>query len=968
MGRLAIVVTVIGWIGYVVVWVLTMLVQGGAASPRQRLEAAIYLAIVSFLTFSSLAYLASRLGFFYRTRQHKRAPRAVIDEFFATKQPPLTVIIPSYREDARVIRTTMLSAALQEYPDIDLVLLVDDPPNPKEEKYRIMLDRARRLSDDIQQLLEYPRRLFSEALAAFDNLHGDSAEIHPQELNLLADYFDRAVAWLNLQVAEMPVADHTDIFLAHQVLNSLAVDFSLTSRALRSAASKEVDFEIHRVRQFYKRLVNVFTAKLTSFERKAYASLSAEPNKAMNLNSYISLMGGTYNKVETLSGLVLEPTDKPGPDSLVVRNPDYVLTLDADSILLPEYCLRLVYLMEQSQHARVGVAQTPYSSYPASSSRLERIAGATTDLQHIVHQGLTHYDATFWVGANAVIRKKALDEIAEVDYAGNHEIKRYIQDRTAIEDTESTMDLAGRGWTLVNYPERLSYSATPPDFGSLCIQRRRWADGGLILAPKVARVSKIRKNRGERTRLGEKLLRFNYMASITWSSASLLVLLFYPFANKLVSPLLGLLALPYFVAMASDLKYCGYKRVDVLRIYGFNLILIPVNLAGTMSSLVQLITGTKGVFGRTPKVRKRTVAPILFVLTPYAIVALSLYTLIRDYQLHYWYNMGYAVLNITLATYAIFAYIGVINSVSDVAVQVKPWFYKRESGRRRPRHPQAAPEAQGGDWMSVLHYGSVGPGSALELSNRRQSAEEARAALAGGPGRELAPPCKELSNADQQDFTTLFQPVVELSTRRVVGYEALSRFHDGVSPLDRLARLPGAASIELEKNMLLAAMDAAQNMSKDLWLSLNASPEMLRQDPQLIADVGSRRNGIVIEVRSENLDGTSAELADEGLPDWLTLSIDDSSPEAHSLHQLSRLHPSFVKLDRPWVEGIDANPVNRTLVKGMVEVAGEHGVDVIAEGIESEAELACLLELGVRYGQGYLFGGPTKLGTGLGIG
>ena len=55
MGRLAIVVTVIGWIGYVVVWVLTMLVQGGAASPRQRLEAAIYLAIVSFLTFSSLA-------------------------------------------------------------------------------------------------------------------------------------------------------------------------------------------------------------------------------------------------------------------------------------------------------------------------------------------------------------------------------------------------------------------------------------------------------------------------------------------------------------------------------------------------------------------------------------------------------------------------------------------------------------------------------------------------------------------------------------------------------------------------------------------------------------------------------------------------------------------------------------------------------------------------------------------------
>ena len=967
MGRLAIVVTVIGWIGYVVVWVLTMLVQGGAASPRQRLEAAIYLAIVSLLTFSSLAYLASRLGFFYRTRQHKRAPRAVIDEYFATKQPPLTVIIPSYREDARVVRTTMLSAALQEYPDIDLVLLVDDPPNPKEEKYRIMLDRARRLPHDIQQLLEYPRRLFTDALATFDSLHTGSSEIHAEELNLLADYFDRAVAWLNLQVAEMPVADHTDVFLAHQVLNALAVDFSLTSRALRSAADKEVEFELQRVRQLYQRLVNVFTAKLTSFERKAYASLSAEPNKAMNLNSYISLMGGSYNKVETLSGLVLEPTDKPGPDSLVVRNPDYVLTLDADSILLPEYCLRLVYLMEQSQHARVGVAQTPYSSYPASSSRLERIAGATTDLQHIVHQGLTHYEATFWVGANAVIRKTALDEIAEVDYVGNHEIKRYIQDRTAIEDTESTMDLAGRGWTLVNYPERLSYSATPPDFGSLCIQRRRWADGGLILAPKVTRVSKIRKHRGERTRLGEKLLRFNYMASITWSSASLLVLLFYPFANKLVSPLLGLLALPYFVAMASDLKYCGYKRVDVLRIYGFNLILIPVNLAGTMSSLVQLITGTKGVFGRTPKVRKRTVAPMLFVVTPYAIVALSLFTLVRDYQLRYWYNMGYAVLNIVLATYAIFAYIGVINSISDVAIQVKPWFYKRESGSRRRRHAQPAPEPMGGDWMSVLHYGSDGAGAALELSNRQQSAKEARAALSTPPTPEPKMGRKELSLEAEQTFTTLFQPVVELASRRVVGYEALSRFHDGVSPLDRLARLPGAASIELEKNMLLAAVDAARNMSKDLWLSLNTSADLLREKPELLSSMQSHLNSVVIEVRSDNLGSPAAPLGDAEIPEWLALSIDDSSPEAKSLRQLSQLRPSFVKLDRPWVQGIDTNPVNRTLVKGMVEVAAEHGVDVIAEGIESEDELATLVDLGVRYGQGYLFGRPTKLGTGLGI-
>ena len=130
------------------------------------------------------------------------------------------------------------------------------------------------------------------------------------------------------------------------------------------------------------------------------------------------------------------------------------------------------------------------------------------------------------------------------------------------------------GWRLYNYPERLSYSATPPDFGSLCIQRRRWANGGLLILPKLRRQSRARRRKGKRIRFGELFLRWNYMASISWSSVSLLILLAFPFSAALISPLLGLVALPYFMAMASDLRYCGYKRLDVLRIYGFNLILL----------------------------------------------------------------------------------------------------------------------------------------------------------------------------------------------------------------------------------------------------------------------------------------------------------------------------------------------------------------------------------------------------------
>src|SRR6185312_15252466 len=244
-------------------------------------------------------------------------------------------------------------------------------------------------------------------------------------------------------------------------------------------------------------------------------------------------------------------------------------------------------------NARVAVTQTPYSSFRGAGTRIERLAGATTDIQHILHQGKSFYGATFWVGANAVIRKIALEDIVEVETVGGFEVRRYVQDRTVIEDTESSVDLGTHGWSLVNYPERLSYSATPPDFGSLVVQRRRWANGGLLILPKFLRQVRERRRNGERVALAEVMLRINYMASIAWASFGLIFLLAFPYDGRLLSPLVLLAALPYFLAMASDLRYCGYRASDVLRIYGFNLILLPVNLAGVFKSLQQALTGKK---------------------------------------------------------------------------------------------------------------------------------------------------------------------------------------------------------------------------------------------------------------------------------------------------------------------------------------------------------------------------------------
>ena len=728
MGRMGIIVTVTAWLGYLVTWFFQDFFHRGDETMADRTEAVLYLLIVSMLTVSALAYLLSRLGFFYRTRTYHRTSRAILDRFFDTTTPAMTTIIPSYAEDARVIRNTLLSAALQEYPGKRVVLLIDDSFVPKTAHARQQLEAARALPGEIRSLLADPAARFSRALKAFERSAERGDLLGIGSVTALAAHYDEAAGWLADLAAGQEIIDHTDAFFANEVILRLAGSFREITDALLSSADEGAVLEQDTFRRLYRRLVWTFRVEVTSFERKRYVSLSHEPNKAMNLNSYMGLMGGSYHEVQTVTGTALVRSAQTNCD-LIIPDPDYVVTLDADSVLLPEYCLRLVYLLEQSEYRDMAIAQTPYSAFPGASTRLERIAGATTDLKFIDHQGLTYYDATFWVGANAVIRKRALDEIAETSYIDDWEIRHYIRDRTVIEDTESTIDLGAHGWRLYNCPERLSYSATPPDFGSLSIQRRRWANGGLLILPKLRRQVATRRAQGQRTRFGELFLRCNYMASISWSSVNLLVLLAFPFSTTLISPVVGLVALPYFLAMASDLRYCGYKRLDVFRIYGFNLVLPPVNLAGTLSSVMQGITASKAPFTRTPKVRNRTVVPPFFVVAPYLMIALAGETFYFAYRYGRVDNMAYAALNVVLACYSVKAFIGLRNSVVDAWIHATSLLYKPSVERRRaPRdQPPVPPSA---DWRSVLEAGPAHPAAKAPAEPPDQ--------LAGAPRRRLS--------------------------------------------------------------------------------------------------------------------------------------------------------------------------------------------------------------------------------------
>ena len=720
LSRMAVVATVVFWLLYILSTLLREFFEGSTGY-RFTLEAVGYLVVVSFLTFSALMYLIMRQGALQRFQEHVRVPRAELDRYFHDHRPSITVLVPSYGEEVDVIRKTLLSAGLQEYPDIRVVLLVDDNPYPKKDSDKKRLEETRNIADDLTQLLKEPREKFTQILREFERNMPRSEFIHAKHVARLADDYSWAAAGLDKLANMEIIEDHVDEFFANQVLRNLAKELRLTAEALVASTKEGSVVQTERALQLYRRLAWIFDVKFEVFERKKYASLSHEANKAMNLNSYIGLMGGTYKQVDTPQGITLMPTTEKSKNAVVFPNSDFVLTLDADSILLRDYCLRLVYFLGQPNNKRVAVTQTPYSSFRGAATRIERLASATTDIQHILHQGMSHYGATFWVGANAVIRKKALDDIVETEWVGGFEIKRYVQDRTVIEDTESSIDLTVKGWTLINYPERLSYSATPPDFGSLVIQRRRWANGGLIIAPKLLAYTKDLKRRQEKVSKAELLIRLNYMASIAWSNFGLIFLLAFPYNSRLLSPFVLLAATPYFLCMASDLKYSGYKRTDVLRIYGFNLILLPVNLAGVLKSIQQALSGKKIPFARTPKVQNRTISPMLYVVAPLLIVSFSVFIMVKDIVAHNWINATFAGFNAIVSAWAVLAYIGIWHTLVDVWHGLTSWMYV-DVKNKNPLEEQQ--QAAGLDWQAILYHGD--DSSAVPLAAQSAMIEAAK--------------------------------------------------------------------------------------------------------------------------------------------------------------------------------------------------------------------------------------------------
>ena len=156
-------------------------------------------------------------------------------------------------------------------------------------------------------------------------------------------------------------------------------------------------------------------------------------------------------------------------------------------------------------------------------------------------------------------------------------------------------------------------------------------------------------------------------------------------------------ALPYFVSVTVDLKRLEYRRSDILRFYAFNLLLLPVNLVGVGSSVVQAIGGHGVDFARTPKVKGRTASPVLFVLAPLLLFLWSVYTLARGIDDGYWGRSVFAGLNAVTLLYGFVAFLGLRHAAADVLRGVSEHVYV-------PAPKQDAQEMVP-HWASVLYLG-----------------------------------------------------------------------------------------------------------------------------------------------------------------------------------------------------------------------------------------------------------------------
>jgi EAL domain-containing protein (putative c-di-GMP-specific phosphodiesterase class I) len=213
----------------------------------------------------------------------------------------------------------------------------------------------------------------------------------------------------------------------------------------------------------------------------------------------------------------------------------------------------------------------------------------------------------------------------------------------------------------------------------------------------------------------------------------------------------------------------------------------------------------------------------------------------------------------------------------------------------------------------------------------------------------------------------VFQPIIDLRTGRTCGSEALSRFTlEPLRPPDQWFAEAAEAGLglELEMHAIRSAVHNRHRLPSGTYLSVNASPQTLLS--QEFATLVSRLDGdlLVVEVTEHSAVedyGALKRAIDELRSRGVRLAIDDLGTGFASFMHIVKLLPEFMKLDISLTRDIDSDDVKQALTAALVGFGDQIGSHLIAEGVETTAELRTLQGLGVEYAQGYYLGAPAPL-------
>lgn len=227
---------------------------------------------------------------------------------------------------------------------------------------------------------------------------------------------------------------------------------------------------------------------------------------------------------------------------------------------------------------------------------------------------------------------------------------------------------------------------------------------------------------------------------------------------------------------------------------------------------------------------------------------------------------------------------------------------------------------------------------------------------------------------ERKALTPRFQPIFDLRNGSLHGFEGLIRGPSGSvlhAPLNLLSVAKRAGILaEVEQACVRTILTAWAGTPQQHRIFINLSPTALLEARDraeagfaLVQHLGLLPGNVVIELTEsqptfdyEPLLEAASYLRSIGF----TIALDDLGEGFSSLRLWSELHPEFVKVDKHFVQGVSVDPLKLQFLRSIKDLADSTGARVIAEGIETDADLAVVQELRIDYGQGFALGHPVE--------